>query len=200
MSALANQEKLWKDFKQGNRQAFELIYRKHYPSLYQYALKVTASKSLAQEYVQDLFVTLWKRRKGLADVTNIKAYLFKSLNRLIARSSRSFYSGFQTIKSDSSFTFSPEELLIELEHDLYKREILTNVLNSLPSRQRQVIYLKYYEDMSYAEIADTLQINYQSVINLIYKGFKKLRDKATLKKLVVDSNTFPLLILSVEFL
>ena len=147
----SNQKKLWKKFKKGNRQAFELIYRQYYPSLYHYALKVTSNKPLAQECVQDLFITLWRTRKGLAEISNIKPYLFKSLSRLMIRSAKSFQNGLLTAESESGLTFSPEELLIEREDDLHKREVLTTVLNSLPARQRQVIYLKYYEEMSYNE-------------------------------------------------
>ena len=198
MSSSVNQRELWKKFKKGNRQAFETIYREYYSSLYFYALKVTASKPLARECVQDLFVTLWKTKKGLAEISNIKPYLFKSLNRLIARSAPSFYGGLMSAENKIDLTFSPEELLIEREDGLYKKEILTAVLNSLPPRQKEVIYLKYYEGLSYAEIADTLQINYQSVINLIYKAFKKLRLKGSLKRLIRDYNTFPFLLLGTE--
>ena len=200
MSQPAHEKNLWKKFKKGNRQAFEVIYKQYYASLYFYALKMTASKPLAREYVQDLFVNLWRTKKGLTDVVNIKAYLFKSLNRLMIRSKQPFYDDLCAIKSERGFTFSPEEMLIEHEDDLHKREVLTTVLNALPARQREVIYLKYYEDMSYTEIAETLQINYQSVINLIYKGFKRLRDKANLKKLISDYSTFPLLLMCLEIL
>lgn len=198
MSQLPDQKELWKKFQKGNRQAFEMIYREFYASLYYYALKITSDKLLAQECVQDLFITLWRTKKGLTGVSNIKPYLFKSLNRLIARSARSLNGGLQVIKNETGLTFSPEDLLIEQEDGRYKREVLTNVLNSLPARQREVIYLKYYEDMSYSEIAETLQINYQSVINLIYKGFRRLRDKTSLKKLISDYSAFPFLLLSME--
>ncbi len=198
MSPALNQQALWKKFKKGNRQAFEAIYREYYSSLYFYAVRITANKSLAQECVQDLFVTLWKTKKGLADISNIKPYLFKSLNRLIARSAPSFYGGPHTAKTKTDIAFSPEDLLIEAQDDLRKRETLTTVLNSLPARQKEVIYLKYYEELSYAEIAETLQINYQSVINLMYKAFKKLRLKTALKRLINDYNTFPFLMLSAE--
>ena len=198
MSQLPDQKELWKKFQKGNRHAFEMIYREFYASLYYYALKITSDKPLAQECVQDLFITLWRTKKRLTGVSNIKPYLFKSLNRLIARSAPSLNSGLQVVKNETGLTFSPEDLLIEQEDDRYKREVLTDVLNSLPARQREVIYLKYYEDMSYSEIAETMQINYQSVINLIYKGFRKLRDKTSLKKLISDYSAFPFLLLSME--
>ncbi|MDN5213304.1 sigma-70 family RNA polymerase sigma factor [Fulvivirgaceae bacterium BMA12] len=200
MSPAFNQRVLWKKFKKGNRQAFEAIYHEYYASLYFYALKMTANRSLAQECVQDLFVTLWKTRKGLADISSIKPYLFKSLNRLVARSAPSFYGGPFSTKPKIDIAFSPEDLLIEQQDDLHKRETLTTVLNSLPARQKEVIYLKYYEELSYAEIAETLHINYQSVINLMYKAFKRLRLKTALKRLIDDYNTFPFLILSAELL
>ena len=186
MTELPNQNKLWKKFKQGNQAAFSVLYRHFYASLYFFALKVTRYPEEAQECVQELFVVLWNRREHLGDVSDVKPYLFTSLRRIIYRhqSSRSTSTA-RPINDHISLTFSPEDFLIQQEDDAYRQDTLASVLNGLPARQREAVYLKYYEDLSYPQIAEVLQINYQSAVNLIYQAFQQLRQQPTLQQLLV---------------
>ena len=152
--------------------------------MYFFALKATGSPEEAQECVQELFVTLWNRRERLGDVSQVKAYLFRSLRRLIHRhgSSRTAKAA-HPIDDSVLLTFSPEDFLIRQEDASYQQETLAEVLNRLPPRQREAIYLKYYEDLSYSQIAEVLRINYQSAVNLVYQAFQQLRQQPTLRQL-----------------
>ena len=176
---------LWKKFKRGNQAAFEALYHQHYTSLYFFALKATAHPEEAQECVQELFVTLWNRRENLGDVTEIKPYLFKSLRRLIYRYTAARTQPTTLIAYEScALTFSPEDFVIKAEDDAYRQDTLAKVLNSLPPRQREAVYLKYYEDLTYPQIAEVLHINYQSAVNLIYQALQQLRQQSALQKLI----------------
>ena len=182
---LPNQSSLWKQFKTGNQTAFSSLYRHFYPSMYFFALKATCDPEEAQECVQELFVTLWNRRQQLGDVSQVKAYLFRSLRRLIHRRSSTRAMETTGPVSDSvSLTFSPEDFLIRQEDATYQQDTLAAVLNQLPPRQREAVYLKYYENLSYSQIAEVLRINYQSAVNLVYQAFRQLRQQPTLRQLV----------------
>jgi RNA polymerase sigma factor (sigma-70 family) len=184
MSDLSDQALVWKRFKGGDQPAFSVLYQHHYTSLYFYALKSTGSTYQAQEYVQELFVNLWNRREGLADVRQVKPYLFKSLRSLLHRRSSTTHEELNCDEGSYGLQFSPEDFLIQREDNAYREEMLAEVLNGLSPRQREAVYLRYYEDLSYSQIAEVLHINYQSVINLIYQAFKKLRKQPGLQKLV----------------
>jgi RNA polymerase sigma factor (sigma-70 family) len=84
------------------------------------------------------------------------------------------------------FKFSTEDAMIQQEIDTLKQKNLAKHLNQLPNRQKEVLYLKYYSDLNTDDIAKVLEINYQSVLNLIHKGIKKLRQAASLKALLKD--------------
>ena len=184
MADLPNQDILWKEFKQGNRPAFSVLYRHHYPSLYFYARKSMDDQELAQECVQELFVTLWQSRARLGDVISVKPYLFKALRGILHRQRISQKKYSTPLYDDcSAMEFSPEDFMIQQEDDTYRQAMLTTVLNRLPNQQREAIYLKYYENLSYLEIAEVLQINYQSVVNLIYQAFQRLRQQPQLQNL-----------------
>ena len=59
----------------GDLKAFEILFRKHYELLCTYALKFTHDPDVAEEIVQDLFYTLWEKRKQLKIETSLKSYL-----------------------------------------------------------------------------------------------------------------------------
>ena len=187
MTALYDQEVIWKKFKQGDQSAFSMLYRHFYSSLYFYALKATGDQEDAQECVQELFVTLWNSRSRLSDVSGIKPYLFKSLRGIIQRHLSPRFICTALSPDDSyALSFSPEDFLIRQEDDTYRQDTLAEMLNQLPTRQREAVYLKYYEELSYPQIAEVLQINYQSVVNLIYQAFRQLKKQPNLRKLVAQ--------------
>ena len=188
MPKTPNQSLLWKKFKRGNQLAFAKLYHEFYSSLYFFALKATHCPETAKEYVQELFVTLWDSRQRLGDVSDIKPYLFKSLRRIIYRQESARSQPVTMLLADSvELTFSPEDFLIRQEDETYRQDTLAAVLNGLPARQREVVYLKYYEDLSYNQIAEVLQINYQSVVNLVHQAFKQLKQQSHLQQLLVQS-------------
>lgn len=195
MTELPNQVLVWKKFKQGDQSAFSDLYHHFYAPLYFYALKSIGCPSQAQECVQDLFVTLWNRRAGLGDVQLVKPYLFKALRSIIHRLPSSKTDSLSRAhETKYAMTFSPEDFLIQREDDAYRQDTLATVLNSLPARQREAVYLKYYEDLSYQQIAEVLHINYQSVVNLIYQAFKQLKQQPTLRKLITQYQWLLLLV------
>ncbi len=195
MAELSDQVLVWKKFKQGNQSAFSDLYHHHYAPLYFYALKSTGCPSQAQECVQDMFVTLWNRRENLSDVQQVKPYLFKALRSITHRLPLSTTDPLSRADEvPGAMTFSPEDFLIQREDDAYRQDTLATVLNGLPPRQREAVYLKYYEDLSYQEISEVLHINYQSVVNLIYQAFQQLKQQPALRQLVAHCQWLLLLV------
>ena len=90
------------------------------------------------------------------------------------------------ISLDESWIVMPNELE-DLDHDENRRKNLAKMINNLSPRQRELIYLRYYNDLSPQEIADMLEISYRAVVNTLYKAMVKLRkDKDRLR----DMSTF----------
>lgn len=189
---------LWKAFKKGDLHAFRLIYKEHYSGLYYFAMKLTQSHPVAVDCLQNLFINLWNKRNNLSDVNSIRPYLFKALRRDLNRvnyfSVNKKNNGAELLQFQIAPTFSPEDVLVEDETKQYLREQITQVLNALPVRQREAVYLKYYEDLSYKEIASIMGINYQSVVNLLYKAIASLKKEENLQKLSALLDILPLLL------
>lgn len=174
-----NDAEIWKAFKNSSELAFSLIFSKNYPALYSYGYKIGKDEELVKDTIQELMVGLWSSRERLAEVSSIKHYLLKSLRRdlirtLAQRKKHALRLGL-VARLEPDIAFSAEETIILEESSRDADTYLTMLLNSLPKRQKEAIYLKYYSDLEFEEVADIMGLNYQSVINHIHRAFKVLR-------------------------
>ncbi len=170
---------LWLSFKNSDEIAFSSIFYTYYNDLYKYGLKIINDEDLVKDAIQELLITLWNSREKLADVTYIRYYLLKSLRRSLLRTLEKQKKGFLEMRLFTShepdITFSSEEAIILDESTKEKGSYLTNLLNSLPKRQKEAIYLKFYCELEFEEVAQIMGLNYQSVVNHIHRAFKELR-------------------------
>lgn len=176
----SDEKRLWGLFLEGDLSAWEEIFNLYYDDLYGYGLKLSKRPELTKDCIHELFVVLWDRREHLADVKSIKAYLLASLRRSvlkkITRRRKYFEDDTDPLENASEIQFSPEVLLIKDEVKADMMEALYKALDDLPSRQKEVLYLKYFNGMTYDEIEDILSIKYQSIKNHIYRAISNLRD------------------------
>ena len=79
--------------------------------------------------------------------------------------------------------FTAEEIMTEQETTIFRNKNLSVLLNKLPSRQKEAIYLKYYSGLKASEISEIMGINYQSVVNTLHKAIKSLKEEISIIKL-----------------
>ncbi len=171
---------LWKSFRTGDKDAFGQLMRENFRHLFNYGSKFSDDDELVKDVIQELFLKLWEKRINLSDDVNPKAYLTVSLRRALHRkiqsqSKFSSYSDLNELECSFDLQISVEEQLIEKESS---RELAFKIaanLSELPARQREVVYLKFFQDHSRDEISDIMQIKPQTVSNLLQLALKKLR-------------------------
>lgn len=168
---------IWESFLKGSRTAFEQLYNVYAPMLFNYGFTITTDANLLQDTIQDFFIDLWKRKTNLNTPDNLKSYLVIAFrNRL-----------FKTLKKNPKFEAeqtesletapSPETVwILEIENEL-RNQKLKSALQSLPDRQKEALHLKYFNGMSSKEIAEVLEMNVQSVSNILYRALTALRKK-----------------------
>ena len=167
---------LWDAMRAGDKSALETIYKSHVDSLYRYGIKIAQDPGLTEDAIQDLFIKLWNRRESIGPTDNIKNYLFTSLRRTIYRSrkSRSVSTDPQELKAqETAETF--EDFMISEEISAENAQKLKNALMEISERQREVIYLRYYQNMDYDEICEVMGITYQGARNMLFKAVKNLK-------------------------
>lgn len=168
---------LWKKFLAGNREAQEELYRFAYPILLSYGLKLIPDRETVRDCIEELFVRLIQNHRKLPEVISLRSYLLRAFrNKLIdelrcPNQTVSLEENPETYFADSSI----EELLNQQEFEERKRKLLLS-LKMLPARQREILWLYYAEGLKHEEIAEGMQINYQSSKNLLFRAIVKLRE------------------------
>lgn len=170
---------LWSAFQNGDREAFASIYEKYIDELLSYGYRVTSDQQLIRDSVQDLFLHIWVRRAHLAMTDSIKFYLFRSLrNRII----RNLEKHPERLHADIGLVADPAEegnafeiVLFGHEGPSDSYERLAEAINRLSPRQREAVQLRYLHGFSLEEIAEMMQMNNQSVRNLLHRAITQLR-------------------------
>ncbi|MCX6326569.1 MAG: sigma-70 family RNA polymerase sigma factor [Bacteroidia bacterium] len=168
---------LWNNFRAGDKKSFENIYKIYINTLYQYGSKFTSDKELVFDCIHDVFVDLFTHRKNLGETNNIKLYIFICLKRTLIRSLRRKKMVQSFADSDIAFlsTCSSEEEVSDQESDMEMANKISKAMETLSPHQKEAVYLRFVCGLKFEEICLILDINYQSVRNLIYRAIKKLR-------------------------
>jgi RNA polymerase sigma factor (sigma-70 family) len=174
-------EVLWGQFKSGNELAFSLLYKRHVNRLFNYGMHNCRDRELVKDCLQELFARLWSKRETLGVAGSVNYYLFKSFRRLLISrimANRKFTLPFQG-NPDSMFEFIPstEESIIAGETKKQQLELLKLSFDALTKRQREAIFLKFFNELSYHEVSSIMEVHVDSVYNLISKALTVLKKK-----------------------
>lgn len=179
------EQQLVESLRRGSVDAFNVIYSLYASKLLRYISNATKNKEDAEEIVHDVFMCLWKVRKGIKIGTNISSLLFsiaykrridffrKSLNAPIYED----YIDFQN------------ELATEENSNLEYMDfcnIFNQALKILPSRLQKFIVLSRIEGLTVDEIASRMNVSNKTVNNGIYEGLKLLKEQL---KSLMNNNT-----------
>jgi RNA polymerase sigma factor (sigma-70 family) len=176
-------DKIWRKFKLGDEGAFVYIYEKYFDGLVIFSYQFTQDRELIKDTIQDLFIYLRDKRSNLSDTNSIKRYLYKSCRNNLIRSLKQMHVNEPLADLEKGFflpTGSSEDNLINQQVLKTKERSLKNAIANLSVREREIIYLFYFENLDYQQIAEL--IGYQevkSVRSLLYKAIKKLRKLIT---------------------
>jgi RNA polymerase sigma factor (sigma-70 family) len=170
---------LWQRFKNGNDLAFSMLYSKYVQRLYNYGMNSCHERELVLDCLQELFGRLWETRNKLGDIKAVNFYLFKSFRRLLIGKlvQKRKYPFVGIPKDEVGFEISPsiEDSWIIEEASSQQIVELKKAIGSLTKRQREVIFLRFYNDLSYSQVAAIMEMSIDSVYNLISKAIDTLR-------------------------
>lgn len=181
---------LWHGLQAGNEKDLHALYVIYYNDLLRYGLYLTSDHELSKEYINLVFLSLWNSRHKLAEVQNPRAYIITCYkNKIVFRKKKAgdLTIVYQDTKADSQAetTSSCEETLIELQEYEELKKKLNRVLSSLTERQRQLIVLRFIEEMTYEEIAERLHLSVRTVYNSIHESLKFLRTQTSKRDFVL---------------
>ena len=168
-------------FQAGNMAAFSQLYNLHINVLFNYGLKLTIDKELLKDCIHDIFVKLYTKKDELGTIDNLRSYLFISLkNKLCDELRRRMYMSDTAVEEVSISTPTDvEDDYMEEEQRKNEFALVRRLLDQLSPRQREALTLYYIEEKKYEDICEIMNMNYQSVRNLMHRGLTKLRSLAS---------------------
>ncbi|HEV7350331.1 sigma-70 family RNA polymerase sigma factor [Telluribacter sp.] len=171
-------QELWQEYRSGDMYALAKLMQAYYPDLFHWGMRLHPDKEFVKDSIQDTFLTLWKLQSTINEVENVRSYLMVMLKtRILRELSRKSVTHQAHLSDEYSFSveFSPDLRMIEEEHEIYQLRKLEQMINSLPDRQKELIYLRFYQSLSFEQIAEVMQLGRQSVYNLLQKSLTSLR-------------------------
>ena len=178
-------EMLWEGMMKGDPEQLLALYNRYYHPLLFLGLKEIRDPQLVKDTIQQLFLYLWEKKDSIQMARNVKAYLVTSFLRKLTRDWKraSRLSNLEVVhlqQMDETASTPEEELIFKTEQQDRSRK-LVEFINELPGRQKDLIYLKYYEGLSYDEIVQQTGLAHRTVYNKIHEALKKLKLDVTNK-------------------
>ena len=171
-----NDQQLWSNFKAGNHDAYTIIIQRYFKPMFIYAIRLSKDQDFVKDCIQDVFYNLWKRRENISHAESVKSYLFTAIRFRIYREQKK-WNNFDELNDDYAFDaeISIEVKLIEDQNTVELKRKLETVLKNMPPRQKEILYLRFYENMDHGRIAEIMGLNQQVVYNLLHKSLLRLR-------------------------
>jgi RNA polymerase sigma factor (sigma-70 family) len=143
-------------------------------------LHICSDRELVKDCIHDLFFEIWKNKKKLSTPLSVKAYLIVSIQRKIIRQIKKIRSQQNEMESlPLGIVNSKEDQIISEQYKLDQQHLINRAVNSLTKRQKEAIHLRFYENLSYEEIAGMMNISTYSIYNLVSKAIENMHHGLT---------------------
>ena len=167
----------WGQFLAGDNDAYCWIYKTYIQMLFRYGHRFTLDKELIKDSIQEVFTGLYKKREQLVIPDNIKVYLLVSMKNSLVNAlyREDRYTSFDSESVSFTLGLTVEEQYVDNEHLSNQQKKIQEILTILTPRQKEIIYYRYIQELSFNEICILLDMNYQSAQNLIQRSLKNLK-------------------------
>jgi RNA polymerase sigma factor (sigma-70 family) len=180
------ENEVWTRVGGGDQDAYGQIYVFYYRRLYNYGRKMTTDIALLEDALQETLVAVWTGRERLHKVRKPHSYLLQTFRFILFRKLRldrrvQSLEDVETGEPD----FGREEMLIRGDLQADQRQRLGQALQTLTSRQREAIFLRFYEGLSYEEVAGIMSISVKGTYKLMSRALLQLKETLSLPFLTI---------------
>ena len=147
---------------------FEILFRKLYLPLGMYALRIVDDADVAEDMVQEAFMNTWERLEGGLEISNFKAFMYRSVRN-------ECLSYLSSLKEKVGEEFIPEVGEDEIDTS-FRDARIWKAIDELPEKCREIFLMSKRDGYSNEEIADELGISIKTVKNQMTKAFSRLRE------------------------
>lgn len=171
----------WDKIKNGDEESLSELYRQHYPGLINYGKTIINNHDLVNDCFMQMLIEFWDKRKSLPAVENVRSYLMTSLRRAIIykleTDKRRDLKQAESKAMDETLQWSYEEHLIKIQSNSNLKQKIVKAMDKLTVRQKELVQLKFYDNLNYDEIAERSGITKRTAYNIIFDALKILKQE-----------------------
>lgn len=188
----SEEQHAWESLRDGNQSALRCLYIAYYKRFIQFGMKYTQDHDLLKDSINNTFLYLWEKHESLSPVSYVSAYLYRSFQRQLFKDlkSKSKNQAYNTLEELPELSEEKELHFIRSQEENRRIEQLKKAIKRLPQRQRELIFLRYFEELSYDEIMERTQLTKRSIYNQIHTAINTLKNDSTvldLKPTLINS-------------
>jgi RNA polymerase sigma-70 factor (family 1) len=180
------------DFKSGDTETFEGVFHTHYKALAIYAKTILKDMDDAEDTVQQVFISIWEKRKTLEVHTSLKALLYKSVHNACLNRIKQ-----QTVRTKYAAEVQYQAQEWKTDDGMQQKELQKHIeqaLNALPEQCGKIFRMSRFEHLKYQEIADQLGLSVKTVENQMGKALKimkvHLKDYLPIVLIIISQHYF----------
>jgi RNA polymerase sigma-70 factor (family 1) len=172
---LHNDQSILLRMQQDDESALELLFKTYYAQLCRFARNMLKDKEQAQDMVQDVFMKVWDKRTQINITTSFKAYLYMAVrNHCLNAMKVNDRKYWMEDGMEDDIRIAEDQMISQLSAKALGEKI-GSVVEKLPAKCKLTFQLSRFEDMSYKEIAETMNVSVKTVENQMGKALAYLR-------------------------
>lgn len=155
--------------------AYRKLFIQFYNKLSRFVMGFTKSKELTEEIVSDVFINVWRRRKNIREIVNLKLYLYVSAKNVTFNYLKKLHR--ENLTDLDSVEIEPEDPFADPATAMITREMnlkLKAAINELPPRCKLIFTLIKEDGLTYKQTASLLDISESTVENQLSIALKKI--------------------------
>jgi len=170
-----DQDRLKEQLAAGDELAFSDFYNRYWEPLFKYVMRILASEDETADVVQEAFITFWRQRNKLADITSLKAYLFVIARNLAFKQLQKSLRKQDVLEKFLAFYGEADDYTEQQVNANDLSLVIDQEIARLPEKMRQIFIMSRKENLSYNEIAERLEISDLTVKKQVSNALKYLR-------------------------
>jgi RNA polymerase sigma-70 factor, ECF subfamily len=183
MTLVLENKVLWLQIKEGNKRAYEQMFKTYYSMLFNYAREIVKNQIQAEEIVVETFMKIWSKRQEINIETSLKPYLFRSvynacINHIRHKAIEDKYQAYFVHHIQTNDNFRIDTSNMPLNKILYKEleVVVEKSIEKLPPQCQEMFRLSRFENLSNDEIAEKLGVTVNTVRTQIAIARTKMKD------------------------
>ena len=179
---MLTEQRLLEQWHSGDEEALFSLLLHYYNDLYKYGLKFTGDGDYAKDVVNNFFLHVWENRLRFSSAVKLKAYMMVSFKRFLITQLKA--TGMHVSDDNIELSELPyEDFIIRSQREHSMKTALHEALKSLSPRQKELIMLRYFDELSYEEIAQKTSLTVRTVYNKLHIAIRNLRSNDLLTKI-----------------